>query len=447
MLETILPPLGLAFAAICILMVIVPYLRGRRDLISTWTIFFAGMANYVGISSWQAGSFWGEFDIARYTGASDKSVLIFVAGVALLMLGLIVGYYSKMSAFVEQHPMRKWPVDSPAVLLFCIASFCSFAVVGGSFFIQIPILTQIAAIGGQAVIPVAVALAIALWLRMPINPMYIAILIFVLVLGLVFSFTFGSSRRPLLALLAAGPILLYFKWGRYQNRPKTILVLAVTGLFVLSVIGAHSQIRHRGGGTGDRIATAIETAKMLPSAVMQPQRSLGQGLLGGDTISVTLGLIEIGDQVLPPSPLHTVKWLVGNPVPRIWWPTKPEGVGETFPRDLGQWRYGKVNWGVGIIGQFYYDGGLYIIPFFGFLLGASMRWFDHMLLQQPHNIFLLALLVGFSAHWVAVPRGEVGLFLLQTISVFLFTLPFYFVSRRIIGQSPAYASAPATATA
>ncbi|MEM8739294.1 MAG: hypothetical protein AAGG38_12595 [Planctomycetota bacterium] len=421
-------------------MILIPYLRGRRELICSWNIFLLGLANYLGVSAWQSGLYWDQFEISRYTQVSDQTVMIFISGALLLMVGLCLGYYGRLGRFVEQRQLRWWPRATPVQMLFCIVAGCVMIVIGGAFLVRIPIVTQVLAMTGQAIVPVTLMLALALWIRSPINLSYLTVFLLVLAVGLVFSFTFGTSRRPLLALLAVFPILLYYRWGRHLKRSTTVIVLLVVAWGCITILGAHSQIRHRQNSGEGRITRAIETVRLLPASITTPRNLLQTGMLGSDATSVSLGLMEIGDQILPKAPLHTVQWLIANPIPRAWWPDKPEGVGQMLPRDLGQWKYGKVNWGVGIVGQFYYDGGLYIIPIYGFVLGLMMRWFDRMLMDQPDNVFLLGILAGFSAHWVAVPRGEVSLFILQSFTVFLAALPIYFVSRRLLGS--AYATPP-----
>lgn len=445
MLVSLLPMFGLFFALVCLLMIFVPYLMGRRDLINTWTIFMLGMANYLGVSAWQSGNYWIEFEMSRYTRISDQTVMIFIAGSILLMLGLCLGYYNKIGAFIERRQLRHWPQDRPTHLLFCILIACVMMILGGSFLVRIPFITQVLAVTGQAIIPVALMLGLALWLRSPMNVAYLGVLGVTFAVGLVFSLSFGGSRRPLLALMSVFPILLYYRWGRHLSRKMTIIILLVMSWGCISILGAHSQIRHRASSGDGRISRAVETIKMLPASITAPKDLLRTGMLGSDATSVSLGIIEIGDTVLPSVPFHTVYWLASNPIPRLWWPDKPEGIGEAFPRDLGQWRYGKVNWGVGIVGQFYYDGGVYIMPLYGFILGLMMRWMDRMLLEQPDNYFLLGILAGMSAHWVAVPRGEVSLFILQSFTVFLAAMPVYFICRRTLGgayAAPVYTALP-----
>lgn len=51
------------------------------------------------------------------------------------------------------------------------------------------------------------------------------------------------------------------------------------------------------------------------------------------------------------------------------------GAGESLPRDLRMWTRGYVNWGVGIIGHAYYDGGMWMVLVYGLILGsASATW-------------------------------------------------------------------------
>ena len=355
--ETIFPPLGLAFALGCVLLVIVPYMRGRRHLVNSWNLFLLGMGNYVGISMWQAGRFWREFEPARYIGMSDRTAFLFVATLAALCLGLAIGYYSNFGRTLKCRSLKQWPIDSTSALILSATILVALAILGNSFVLRIQVVTQVLSIGGQASIGTAIALVGYAWLRKPGNIVLFCALVLVLAVSTVLSLTFGSGRRPLLAVLLSLPIILYYHSGRSKNPVKTTIVIVTLSLLSYPAIAAFSQVRHSQeiGEAGAGLQRGIVSVNRVFDALRDPQTIVNAQLIGSDAVPVSLALIEGGDSLLPTEYFQTLQWILTNPIPRAWFPAKPTAIGEDMPVEIGRVAdLGYVSWGVGIIGHCYH---------------------------------------------------------------------------------------------
>lgn len=431
---------SLIFAIACMLLIIVPYWQRKRHLMTTWTLFLLACANFVGISGWQAARYWDEFQISRYVTLSDGVILGYFVGVVLLFSTIAWVYFGKTFSFVEAWQIRRWPGDGSMSRLPIAIVLLALGVIGTLIGVRIPFLGQILAIAGQGAGLVAFAIVFHSWYRQRGN---IALLLVVLVfagVSLLTAVAFGTSRRPLLSLVMTLPILFYWVRGRYYPAKFTVPALLIAAIAVGVLLGAYSSVRHRykaSGITPSGLAIAYESAVLLPQHLARPVDMINKAQLGGDAIPITLGVLDLYPREFEMEPMKTLLFVVLNPVPRYYWRGKPEALGLTLPRDLGQWEYGYINWGPGMIGNFYSDGGFLVIPLYGILLGLFMRWFDSMLISQSSNPYVLGIFAGFSGQWIALPRGDVAVFSVQIIGVFLSSLLVCWLGRHLLGEDAA----------
>jgi hypothetical protein len=182
----------------------------------------------------------------------------------------------------------------------------------------------------------------------------------------------------------------------------------------------------------------MESLRMLPSVILG-FRQTNEGFLGGDSVDASLVAIHQYTYYATPRPFHTLIFIASNPMPRAFWPDKPEALGYSLPRDSGQWRRtGFVNWGPGIVGHGFHEGGIHMLVFYAVLFGIAFRFFDELLARQPDNPYLLATFAAVSGQLMAFARGDIGLFSVLILSGFFTVLALNYLVRIFTGVGLSY---------
>jgi hypothetical protein len=386
------------------------------------------------VSAWQAARFWDEFQSSLFLPLTDEMIWRYLLSLSAFFLPLLWIYYGKTGNFVERWFFRRWPIESHGSILLQAILFSLLAIAGAATALQIQGVAQLVGVVGKHGGILAFVIILCMWLKKPDNSSYFLLTVAFFVFAVVISLSFGSGRRSLLSTFLAAPICYYWLRGLRAQPGKIIAVLLPLAFLVVLAVAAYGDIRHhRDDDGGSRIARAIQAARTLPGLMRDPSRILSAGLLGSDAVSVSLATVHVYEEELPKQPMGSAVFVAVNPIPRAWWPDKPEALGSTLPEYLGQWRYGYINWGPGLIGNFYADGGFIVMPIYALLFGLFMRWFDTQLLRDPRNPYLLAVLVAISGQWLAMPRGDVGVFAVQVIAAFIAVRLVAIVARRVHG--------------
>lgn len=177
--------------------------------------------------------------------------------------------------------------------------------------------------------------------------------------------------------------------------------------------------------------------KMLPSAMLAMERT---DVLGGDSVEVSLVSINHFGVEDPYEPFFSLYFVAVNPIPRAFWEGKPEGLGERLPVLSGYRRrvHGYSNWGPGIVGHGFHEGGLHILLIYGLMTGLVFRYADELLRRQSDNPILLGVFAAASGQIVALSRGEFGLFIVLIIGAILTGVVVNFVGRLFLGTGRVY---------
>lgn len=421
-----------AFVAVMILMITVPYLRRQRDLLTTWTLFLLGSACFVGLSGIGTTRFPDRL-VTNYTA----DYLWFFAGVITFYLTLWLTYkYFKWPRRAAGRHFRKWPKMSNPVL-FVLMPLCLVMSLGLLFPPQVQGLGQIVANVGKYGSVYGTVFMLILWVRQPLNPLFICLLIGVSGYSFALSTVSGSGRREMVAVLAAFPTVLYWLKYRYTNRAKTLSVVLLLGFISVVLLNAYSTVRHNRDLRS--LSTAAAMIQELPKHLTD---STGMAqMLGQDAVDASLLSIHVyrtdkweGFEV---SPFHTLFYILVNPIPRVFWENKPEALGTTLPRDTRKWSGGE-NWGPGIVGHGFHEGGLYVLVIYAFMVGTVLRFCDELLARQPNNPYLLGMLATCSGQIVAWPRGDIAVFTMQIISGVIAGFLLAAIARVFFGRGVTY---------
>jgi hypothetical protein len=428
---------GWFFVAAMLAAVFVPWAMRKSDLLTSWNLFLLGSANFIGYDSILSG--YGKYHFGTY---SQEDYWKFISGAVVLYAALFLTYYwFKFPRRMAQKRLRRWPALSvPLVLICAAASLAGTALV--VFTPQVQFVGQLSDNVGRAMCTLGVGIVFVAWWRNPQNPLLFALLIGLSILVPITSLLGTISRRFLLSVVLTFPICFYWLYLRYKRLALTAWPLATIVLLTIFVMAAHSSVRFSNQSKvratdQSPFSAAVDIIKMLPAAIYRLE---GMDLvLGSGAVDASLVAIGFYDRVMPQEPFYTFKYMISNPVPRAWWREKPEALGYKLPRDFGYWRrFSYVNWGPGIVGHGFHEGGYWALIMFGVVFGSAMRFFDELLVRQSDNPFLVACLGSASGQIVAFPRGDIGLFGVLILAAVFSMLVLRFIGRLLVGYSVYY---------
>ena len=416
-MQWLLIPFGWLYIIAMFLAIVVPYLRGRADLLTPWTLFLLGSANFIGYAAVQSGN---AESFQQYDYNTDATYLWFIAGAMVYTVAAFAAYYwFHFPTRAAGRTFRRWVGSDSTAVLVLLLSFCAALSLGTVLYPNIQFFGQIVSMMGQAAGPIAMTLAFVALLRQPYNPVVWAIFVITLLLTFGISMAAGTGRRSLLSTAMAFPVVAYWLWARYRSAASNVIVAALLGGLIFITLAAYTSIRHRHQDDAPNpVAHAIGSLKMMPAAMM------GMGntrILGGDAVEASLAAINTYGVRKPHEPFFTVYYVLGNPIPRAFWPSKPIGLGARLPYDCG-WggrNHGLFNWGPGIVGHGFHEGGLHMLLFYGLLSGIAFRYADELLRRQHDNAILLGVFAAASGQIVGLVRGEFGLFIVLIIAACL----------------------------
>lgn len=429
-----------------LLLILIPYIRRRNDLFNSWTLFHLGFANFMGIAAIQSGN----ADMHLYVQPQSEDYTRFVLGGIVFYTILVLTYYLfPLPRQLAGKLFTKWGPRTPKTMLWLIP-VCLLMVVGYIFVsrINIQFLAQWMSYFGRYAGSIAIVFAMTAWAQRPFN-ISLAFITGLVVLVAVIAANIEFGRRDFLGVLVTVPLCWYWLRARYSAPPR---VLMIVGLFIIvggSVMAGVSVARAK-RATPDMSVVQAAWAKV--KAIPEAFRSTGsaESLFGGDAVDASLATIRLYDKTKQPEPFFTLKYILVHPIPRAWWPDKPNGLGYTLPIEIGWSGYhGAVNLGPGIIGHGFHEGGLAMLAFYGFLFAAVMKFYDSMLARDPGNPYLMGILGACAGQIIGFARGDIALFSVLIIGAFITGYVLSLMARifggtdRVVDQPMAFAIDPA----
>ena len=404
------------------------YLVAGDDLITLRHLFLLGCANFFGVAALTTGV------TKLYRGNHPFSdVLLLFLGTAMFFTAFWWAYNHWQ--FPQRFAAKRWrtsPNPNVASILIVGGIGLLLGLLASALPVEIPVIGQITNVLGKLLPAASVALFLFCWLRNPINLIYLAATGFAFMLA-VFVALFGAGRHPLFAALLAVPIAWYWARWRYQRPSATIGRILVLGVGAAIVILAYSGFRHDFMGEADS-GIAMDRIRQLMRFQFETSGD-AESFLQEDAITVTLLCIEEFHRNGDPDYFHTLRFVLSNPIPREIWPEKPQALGESLPESLGEFSDGYVNWGPGIIGNAFHDGGVWMTVIFGLLVGGVFRVFDDILRRQPLNPWPIALLAAMSPKVVAYSRGDISIYTVELIGLTVVTIVALKLMKPIFGTT------------
>lgn len=405
----LLAPFGIAIILLTAGLIVIPYLRGKTDVVTAWNLFLVGGAMFVGVGSLEVvyGNWhWPEL---QWFQPTQKDVNQFLIGYVAFYATLLVTYYfAKWPRAIAAKCFRKPYPDSGGSTFFFLALFlglmlCTF------LFQNVPIANALFTNVGHKAAVFASVISFAFWFRNKLNVASLGLFLGVFCYAVLFAMVVFVGRRLLLSIVIAPLISVYWLKWRYGSPKLNLIYLGIAAFLALSVAAVYSTFRHAGMSHGqDRSFSAI--VQRLQSANL----ASAMDQVTNDTLHyvaqytshyslLTIHLINSGEVGV--QPLNSLAFLATYPVPRMLFPKKPEPMGMRIVSQVLRLPY-QTNWGLGMVGHGYQEGGIPVIMLYAVLIVVLIRMLDDSLVRTPNNVFLLGILSTSAPHFISLMRGD-----------------------------------------
>jgi len=351
-------------------------------------------------------------DYSKYpVNAPAKSGLIFCA---MITTFVILSLWAYRRGWFVTTLARRLPTThaSPGdVALLLNAFLITVVAVVMRFGVAIPYISIIAGTVAIGLNAVSSGLVGWVWGRQLRNPVYLVygLLIIAANLAVVMSFSFG--RR---GIVAVGGIIvwgMYYSWWRHLRTTGILSRMAIVGLAPVIFLLLFTSVR-----TAGRSASGIDTSQL--TAARQIQNIIqGGSIVRGLTFlasgqyagAITLFLIENCPENFEYRHMESVYYFFVLPVPRAWWPGKPNPLSQQIARMA---RISRVNWnrlklGPGVIGHAAAEGGWYAVALYAIIGGLFFRFFDDIVRLNIDSPFVVLSIGSSMGHFIGLPRGSV----------------------------------------
>lgn len=385
--------------------------KRTRDALSMRNMFMLGYGYYFGLGAY----FLGRGNTAGVSVNGSGMVLLGVMMAMFLILFLLAAQFGWRHHWLARIiPKVELPVTGPGLVIAIIALI--FAALVGSLVNDLSYSAGIAAKARTQLATVAMGLATCYLVKRRFNPLSWSIFFMTLVLALLVGVVGHPGRRAPLGVMLAIPWMLYFVTWRYRSANTIVSRAAVVGVLAFLAVLIYTPIRYSGLGQSGTGATLESRANQLLELSQDPFKRVNARLLEdyvySDTSPNSLFIVENYPERFSYTPGSALVFMLVNPIPRAYWPTKPQSLGII----LQQQTHAAANLGPGIIGHGWYEGGIAGVAgyalFFGLLFGVT----DAALWARSRNPYFVALIGSNLGNMIGMARGDTGLFLLEIIT-------------------------------
>src|SRR3989304_1587375 len=435
-----LVPLGLAVVALSLGLIVIPYLRGKSDAITAWNLLLLGGAIFVGVGCLEVayGVFhWPEL---QWFQPTKHDVEKFVLGTLVFYATLFFTYYVlKWPRRLVAPFFNKWPQQSTNWDFFLLA-FCLGLTLLPFLFNGVPILNSIFFNISHKAAVFSTVVSFSYWYRNRVNVAALSLFLGVFGYALLFAMVTFVGRRLLLSVAVAPLIAMYWLKWRYRSPKSNLVWLGLAAFLVFGVAAFYSTIRHASYTT----ATHERTFSSMVQEIKGTNLNKAIEVVSRDWLHylsqytvhyslLTIHLVDNGQAEV--EPLNTLAFLATYPIPRIVFPAKPAPFSARIVTDVLKLPY-ITNWGLGIVGHGYHEGGIFVIILYAVFLVIIVRLLDDAMARQPSNVYLIAVLCAASPHFISLIRGDPSNMTAEILEALFFVWGLSLVGRFFVGTSP-----------
>ena len=283
--------------------------------------------------------------------------------------------------------------------------------------VSVPLVNIIASQMGHGVLAGAAGCAAWGWAKDFKNPGIATMAVAVLIAASMLMLYRAFGRRPVLGVALAFGWALY--WGLWRAMPIGMLLRRLTIWGSVALIGLIAYTASRSSaaqfekrGIGEMMRAIIE---VRPSDIGEGVAAIFSGQNAGP---LSMWCIETYPSAYPWDPFHQVKYLLTIPIPRQYFPAKPDALGKIivdhgYIRQKGAGNQYSV--GSGIIGHAAYDFPWIALPLYAVGLAWMIRMVDEKARTSLHLPATLIALGTTLGQVLAIARGETALFVFECI--------------------------------
>jgi len=226
------------------------------------------------------------------------------------------------------------------------------------------------------------------------------------------------GRRELLGLMFSVVWALYHEKWRLMPVTKLLprAAIAVSAASFVLLIFSASRV---GGENVDRsLGQQVQRIMSIdPRAVEEiVVASVSGQFAGGISMWIINERLVHGGY----DPLHSLVYLVTLPIPRDFWPSKPEGLGLTVVREASVSGVQDIfSWGPGLVGHMMNDVLFLSVPVYALLLAWGLKYMDTRTSLSTRDPITIALFGSALGQLLGMPRGDVGLFAFNMLAAYL----------------------------
>jgi hypothetical protein len=119
-------------------------------------------------------------------------------------------------------------------------------------------------------------------------------------------------------------------------------------------------------------------------------------------------------------PLHSLVYLVTLPIPRDYWPSKPEGLGFVAVQEASVSGVADFfSWGPGLVGHLTHDILLISVPLYALLIAWGLKYMDTRTAWSTRDPLTVVLFGSALGQVLGMPRGDIGLFAFNMIAAYV----------------------------
>ena len=432
--------------------ILVPFLRGKSDLISAWNIFLFGIAVFIGLGCFEAATSPIRFQGLQWFQPTKGEVLWYIAATTIFLVTLFLShYFDPVSRAIAARSFNNWPPISTGLILYVLFVSLLF-IVGFHLFGTIPAVGQVfAKLNHKAIVFIPV-FSFVLWYQSKRNILWFSLFAVAFVGTLLLAISSGGGRRMPLSVLLGPVFVLYLAQFRHWRPAKSIVVMGALCFAIFVALIVYSSVRHVRdrsrdirGETEGRATVVLKRGLDAIAEGNWSERFISNKLFFFSQQNVHYSLITdrfVSTGELQAKPLNTLVFMAVYPIPRQFYPEKTRGLGEAILREA--LNCPTSSWGPGISGHAAYEGGLFVAALYAYLAAAGIRLIDDPLQRQPTNPFLIAILVTSSTHILSWARGDIFNLTVETAQAVLFAYVLAVGGRLLFGTEKAAPRSPAT---
>jgi hypothetical protein len=269
---------------------------------------------------------------------------------------------------------------------------------------------------GPALAAAAAGCACWAWSRKMLNPAFLALMLAVVGGAFLIAIYRNFGRRDATSVMLACVWAGYHGGLKHIDWKKAFLPLAGLGAGAMVIISALTSTR---SNQSTEIGAGEAASRMLGANLVYGFIAMASGQ---EAAPISMWLIEKRPDPVPYDTLHSLRYAVFMPIPRVWWEEyitsvrKPDALGSTMVSEAGVTRKAAgYNVGPGLVGHIWQDNPWLALPIYAFLLAALVRVLDNRVWSMPDNPFAVIPCGVALGEIVAIPRGELGLFCFRTV--------------------------------